>query len=330
MIFKSFELNKINLTNVKFLLFYGLNEGAKEEAISSILKKTNIKEIIRYEEKQILENDDLFFNEVLSKSLFDNEKLIIINRATDKIFKVFENIIDKEVGDINIIINSSALEKKSKLRNFFEKEKDTACVPFYADTNENLSKIALLFFRENNINISQSDINLLTNRCNGDRGILKNELDKIKFFLINKNKISTDEIMKLTNLTENHSINELINNCLAKNSKKTSNILNENNFSKEDCILIVKSFLNKSKKILNLSMQFEKNKNIDVTISSAKPPIFWKDKEITKQQLFKWSKDDLKKLIYDLNEVELQIKKNIDNSINLVTDFILNQSYSKS
>ena len=171
---------------------------------------------------------------------------------------------------------------------------------------------------------------MLTNRCNGDRGILKNELDKIKFFLINKNKISTDEIMKLTNLTENHSINELINNCLAKNSKKTLNILNENNFSKEDCILIVKSFLNKSKKILNLSMQFEKNKNIDVTISSAKPPIFWKDKEITKQQLFKWSKDDLKKLIYDLNEVELQIKKNIDNSINLVTDFILNQSYSKS
>ena len=237
MIFKSFELNKINLTNVKFLLFYGLNEGAKEEAISSIIKKTNIKEIIRLEEKQILENNDLFFNEVLSKSLFNNEKLIIANRATDKIFKVFENILSKEVGDINVIINSSTLEKKSKLRNFFEKEKNTACVPFYPDTNENLSKLALLFFRENNINISQSDINLITNRSNGDRGILKNELNKIKLFLINKKKISTDDIMKLTNLTENHSINELINNCLARNAKKTSNILNENNFTKEDCIL---------------------------------------------------------------------------------------------
>jgi len=330
LIVKSFELNKIDLTEVKFLLFYGLNEGAKEESISSILKKINIKEIIRLEEKEILENDDLFYNEVLSKSLFSNEKLIIINRATDKIFKVFENIIGKEVSNINIIINSSTLEKKSKLRNFFEKEKRTACIPFYADTNENLSRMAISFFRENNINISQSDVNLITNRCNGDRGILKNELNKIKFFLINKKKISTDDIMKLTNLTENHSINELIDNCLAKNSSKTSYILNENNFTKEDCMLMVKSFLLKSKKILRLSIQFKKNKNIDLTISSAKPPIFWKDKEITKQQLFKRSEDDLKNLIYELNEVELQIKKNIDNSLNLITDFILNQSYSKN
>ena len=330
MIVKSLELNKINLTNVKFLLFYGLNEGAKEEAISSIIKKTNVKEIIRLEEKQILENDDLFFNEVLSKSLFENEKLIIINRATDKIFKIFENIIGKEIGDINMIFNSSTLEKKSKLRNFFEKEKGTACVPFYADTKENLSRMSLSFFRENNINISQSDVNLITNRCNGDRGILKNELNKIKFFLINKKKISTDDIMKLTNLAENHSINELIDNCLAKNLNKTSYILNENNFTKEDCMLMVKSFLIKSKKILRLSIQFKKNKNIDLTISSAKPPIFWKDKEITKQQLFKRSEDDLKNLIYELNEVELQIKKNIDNSLNLITDFILNQSYSKN
>jgi len=330
LIVKSFELNKIDLTEVKFLLFYGLNEGAKEESISSILKKINIKEIIRLEEKEILENDDLFYNEVLSKSLFSNEKLIIINRATDKIFKVFENIIGKEVSNINIIINSSTLEKKSKLRNFFEKEKRTACIPFYADTNENLSRMAISFFRENNINISQSDVNLITNRCNGDRGILKNELNKIKFFLINKKKISTNDIMKLTNLAENHSINELIDNCLAKNSNKTSYILNENNFTKEDCMLMVKSFLIKSKKILRLSIQFKKNKNIDLTISSAKPPIFWKDKEITKQQIFKWTEDDLKNLIYELNEVELQIKKNLDNSLNLITDFILNQSYSKN
>ena len=65
---------------------------------------------------------------------------------------------------------------------------------------------------------------------------------------------------------------------------------------------------------------------MDLTISSAHPPIFWKDKEITKQQIYKWSPKSIKKLIYKLADVELLIKKNMNNSINLITDFILEQS----
>ena len=106
--------------------------------------------------------------------------------------------------------------------------------------------------------------------------------------------------------------------------------LNENNFSNEDCIMITRSFLLKSKKILKLSSEFKSNKNIDLTISSAKPPIFWKDKEITKQQIYKWTPENIRKLIYSLNEIELLVKKNINNSINLITDFILDQSSSNT
>ena len=108
------------------------------------------------------------------------------------------------------------------------------------------------------------------------------------------------------------------------------NILNENNFNNEDCILITRTFLNKSKKILKLSKEFKKNKNIELTISSAKPPIFWKDKEITKQQIYKMETKNIKKLIYKLNEIELNIKKNINNSIHLITNFILEQSSTKT
>ena len=105
-------------------------------------------------------------------------------------------------------------------------------------------------------------------------------------------------------------------------------MLNENNFSNEDCIMIVRSFIIKSKKLLALSKTYETNKNINLTISSAKPPIFWKEKEITKQQILKWSSKNIKQLIYSLSETELHINKNINNSINLVTDFILFQSSS--
>jgi len=324
MIIKSYEIKKINLENNHFILFYGKNEGLKNEATNDLIQKKN--SISNYDEKEILNNQNYFIENILTKSLFEDEKIIIIRRATDKILKIIEELDDKNHDGIYVIINSDNLEKKSKLRSFFEKNKKCICVPFYPDTNQVLSKLTFDFFKKNNISISAANINLIVSKCNGDRENLYNELNKIKYYSKNGKKITEQNIVKLTNLIENYGISELIDNCLAKNERKIINILNENNFNKEDCILITRAFLNKSKKILELSTNFKANKNIELTISSAKPPIFWKDKEITKQQIYKWTPENIKKLIYKLNELELQIKKNINNSINLITDFILEQS----
>jgi len=328
MIFKSYELNKINLSLNKIFLFFGKNEGLKNEALSIIVK--NKDNISSYEEKEILDNENNFIENILSKSLFDPQKFIVIKRATDKLFKIIEILNSKNLDDTVIIINSDNLEKKSKLRSFFEKDKRLVCVPFYPDNDQTLSKLAYNFLRDKRISISSSNINLIVNKCSGDREKLINELEKIENFSKNGKKINSENISKLINLSENHSISELIDNCLAKNKKKIISILNENNFSNEDCIMITRSFLIKAKKLLTLSILFESNKNIDLTISSAKPPIFWKEKEITKQQIYKWKPKNIKKLIYELSETELQIKKNINNSINLITDFILSQSSSKA
>ena len=326
MIVKSFETNKINFNNSNLLLLYGKNEGLKSYVVKGIIKDKN--NIYSYDEKDVLDNLNFFFETILSKSLFEKEKIIIIKRATDKIIKIIEEIYSKNLEEIFIIINADTLEKKSKLRSFFEKNKKCICVAFYPDTDQTLSKLTYNYLKEQKITISQANINLITSRSNGDRETLINELKKIEYFCLNGKKINTEVLSKLTNLSENHSIAELVDNCLAKNKKKTINILSENNFSNEDCILITKSFIIKAKKLLALLETFETNKNIDLTISSAKPPIFWKDKEITKQQIYKWTPRNIKQLIYALSETELQIKKNINNSINLITDFILLQSTS--
>jgi DNA polymerase-3 subunit delta len=328
MIFKSYEINKINLNINHLVLFYGKNEGLKNEALDILIKNKN--NISYYEEKEILDNENVFIENILSKSLFEQEKSIIIKRATDKILKVIEILHLKVLEDTTIIINAENLEKKSKLRSFFEKDKKLICVPFYPDNDQTLSKLAYNFLRDKKISISSSNINLIVTKCSGDREALINELKKIEFFGKNGKKINSNNISKLINLNENHSISELIDNCLAKNKKKIINILNENNFNSEDCIMITRSFLIKAKKLLILSTTFEINKNIDLTISSAKPPIFWKEKEITKQQINKWKSDNIKELIYSISELELQIKKNINNSINLITDFILHQSSSET
>ena len=328
MIIKSYETNKINFEKNKFVLFYGKNEGFKNEVTNNLIK--NKDNIVKYEEKEILENINDFIESILSKSLFESEKIIIIKRVTDKILKIIDEVDSKNFEDIKIIFNADNLEKKSKLRSLFEKDKKYICVPFYPDTDQTLSKLTYNFFQKKNILISPSNINLIVNKCNGDREILLNELNKIKYYSKNGKKITAESIAKLTNLIENHGTSELIDSCLAKNKKKIVDILNENNFNNEDCILITRTFLNKAKKILILSNEFQNNKNIDLTISSAKPPIFWKDKEITKQQIYKWTPENIKKLIYKLSEIELLIKKNINNSINLITDFILNQASSST
>ena len=329
MIVKSYELDKIK-KNLNFFLFYGKNEGLKNQHIKQLLGKNNNSNVIKYDEKEILENEDIFFESILSNSLFENEKSIIINRGTDKINEIIINLIERNIDGITIIINANVLEKKSKLRKLFEKEKNLACIATYPDTNEILSNLTLAFFKKIKISISQQNINLIVDKCGGDRLNLENELEKIKIYSTKKKSISSEEISKLINLSENHTFYELIDNCLAKNANKTINILNENNFSNEDCIIILRTFLLKAKKILSLSIEYDKNKDINQTINSAKPPIFWKEKDIVKTQLNKWTPETIRELIYLINDIELQIKKNYNNSILLVTDFILNQEYTKT
>ena len=326
MIIKSFELKKKKLEDNKYFLLYGSNEGLIEETIEEILKPILAKNIYNYEETEILKNVENFKENLLNKSFFEDEKLIIIKRISDKFFKIIEEIISKDLDDLSIILVANNLDKRSKIRVFFEKEKNTTCVPFYEDNAQTLSFLTQKFMRDKNINISQQLINIIVDRAKGDRINLKNELQKIENFSKNKKNISIEDILKITNLSENFEISDLIDNCLSKNKRRVIKIINENNFSNEDCIIIIRSFLIKAKRLLILSKTFEINKNIDLTISSAKPPIFWKEKEATKQQIFKWKPKNIKKLIYLLSETELQIKKNINNSINLVTDFILLQS----
>ena len=326
MIQKSFEINKINLKKYNFYLFYGENEGYKNEIIKNKFEQLYQNQTYKYDEKEVLEKKNEFFNSILSKSFFENEKLIIISRVTDKIKDIIEEIFLKKINDIKIILSANILEKKSKLRNYFEKNKDTICTAFYADTNQTLGNIAVNFFREKKISISQETINLIGERCKGNRENLNNELKKVENFSRSGKIISTEDILKLSNLAGNYNASELTDNCLAKNIKKTANILNENNYSNEDCILIVRTLLTKTKRLLQLQEEVKKNKSIEQVITNFKPPIFWKDKEIVKQQMNHWSLEKINNMIGNINEIELLIKKNSANSLNFLSDFIINQT----
>ena len=326
MILKSHEINKLKLNNYNFYLFYGDNEGLKEEIIKDLFEKNYSDKIHRYEEKEVLDNKSNFFNGVLTKSFFDNEKLIIINRSTDKIKEVIEELIEKNIHDVQFILNSKNLEKKSTLRKFFEKEKNVVCVPFYEDNNQTLNSIISQFFRNKKIPISQQLINILIERSRGDRKNLNNELEKIDNFSLNKKNINLQEIITLTNLADNYSASELIDHSLAKNTRKTVTILNENNYTDEDNIIIIRTLLLKLKRLTKIYELVDEKSNIENALISFKPPIFWKDRPLVLQQIKAWGKNELENLIYKTNEVELLIKKNSIVGKNILFDFIINNS----
>ena len=324
MIIKSFELNKIKTNKNNLYLLYGSNEGHKNQVIKDFFEKLYIGTISRLEENEVVSNYEEFVSNLLNESLFEEEKLIIISRTSDKILTLVNEIIERKIGKLKIVLNSGNLEKKSKLRNFFEKERELVCIPFYDDNSQSLSLIAQNFFRTKDIKVSREIINLLTERSKGDRGNLNNELNKIENLSITKKNIEIEDIFKLTNLSENYSVFELAENYLAKNKKKVMKIFNENNFVNDECIIILRTILNRSKRLLKLKENQKNNNNIDLTISSFKPSIFWKEKEIVKKQMLSWSDEDIKKIIFEINDLEILVKKNSNNSLNIVSDFIYN------
>ena len=324
MIIKAYEHEKIKKINNKIFLFYGENNGYKNQIIQKVFLDDFKNSIERYEENEILNNYDNFISELTNKSFFEEFKLILVSRVTDKIIKLINEILDKKINDVDIVLNAGILEKKSKLRATFEKDKNLVCIPFYKDDSRTLTGLANNFFKSKKKSISQEAINLIVERSSGDRMNLENELNKISNFLINKEKISVEEILKLTNLSENYGISELADNCLAKNLKKINKIFNENIFSTDDCILIIRTLLLKSKRLLQIKKIDSTKKNLDEVISNFKPPIFWKDKQIVKNQVLKWNLKDSENLISKIYETELSIKKNYTNSINIVSDFIIN------
>ena len=323
MIIKNFELERIKKINLSLYLFYGQNEGLKKEVLENCFIK-NFKGLVeRYDEKEVIENQEEIYSKIFNKSLFEKEKIILISRTSDKIVDFIERILEKNVSDIKIICLSEILEKKSKLRNLFEKDSKLICIPFYADDNKKLTQLCGDFFKKINVPISREILNIIVDKCQGDRNNLNRELEKVEMFIDGNTKFDISDILKLISLSENYTVSELVDSCLSKNIKNTAKILNENNYTNDDCILILRTMLNKTKRLIKLIDDYDVTKNLDSTVSNFRPPIFWKDKDVIKKQLLKWDKKNSSELIFEINELEKLIKKNSENSLRITYDFVL-------
>ena len=329
MIIKSYEVqkNKSNLSKYNFFLLYGENFGLKKD-IKDIIKiaikqENDSLEMLSAYESEIFDNEENFYNSIYSGSLFSNKKIITIFDATDKIIKKVDNVYDSYVENVFLVIVSGILEKKSKLRNFFETSKKTICIPCYLDSQKDLEIIAKYELKKNNISLSNEAINLLIEKSNSDRGNLKNEIEKIKAYLLNKKNIELGEIKSLINFSGDYKSDILVNECLCGNIPQYKKIISELYINTVNQILLLRILSNKVQRLLNIKKQEDKSNNTEDLINTSKPAIFWKEKPMVKKQLSIWNLNDLKKIISEINNTEHLCKKNSQVSKAIFFNFFL-------
>ena len=316
MIAKSYEIEKKpeNFLNYNLFLLYGENSGLKKDIRESIKiaieKKNKDMEYLSFYENEINDNEDNFYNSIYAGSLFGNKKIITISNGSDKIIKQIEDITSKYPENIFIIIYADVLEKKSKLRTFFEKNSKLLCIPCYLDNSRDLEIIARNEFKKNNMQVSKEILNLIIEKSNKDRNNLKNEIEKIKSFSLDKKNLELEDIKMLINFSGEYKSDMLINECLSGNIIQYKKIISELYINTVNHVFLLRILYNKIQKLLDIKKSVDNNKDIDNLINSSKPPIFWKDKPIVKKQLSIWKLSDLRKIVNEINNIELLCKKN--------------------
>ena len=326
MLIKSYEILKKDLNFLNSFLIYGENTGLKQDIVKSVIglkekKKIKYKQF-KFEEEEIIKNQNDFFNLIFSGSLFDKKKVIFVNRTTDRLFNLISEISKKDIKDILIFFEADQLEKKSKIRNLFEKDKNLVCIACYQDNNFDLIKIINDEIKQTKIKLSTESINLLIERASGDRNNLRNEVNKLKSFALDKQMVSYDQVKELTNMVGNYQNDYIVNICLNGDKKKLNKILRENNFSFEDFLILLKIFSKKIHRLLKIKIFNRLEKNLDQIFNQIRPPIFWKEKEDVKKQVRLWNEKKLNLIIKKINEIELNCKKNHELATNITLDFL--------
>ncbi len=323
MIIKSYDIkkNKLNLLKNNFFLLYGENLGLKKDIknfiISQLKNEDNNLEILSLYESEIVNNDNNFYNLIKSGSLFSQKKIITIYESTDKMAKIIEDICEKYSKDIYLIFFSNILEKKSKLRNIFEKNVNLICTPCYLDNERDLAAIAQIELKKNNIVLSRESINLLIEKSNSDRNNLRNEIEKIAAYSLSNKKLEVEEIKMLINFSGDYKSDLLVNECLSGNISEYKKIISELYVNTINQVFVLRILSNKIHRLLKIKEQSSKSQNLDSLLNMCKPPIFWKEKPVVKKQLAIWNLNDLKNIVLDINNTEVLCKKNpqISNSI---------------
>ena len=324
MILKSYivEQDVEILKNYKATLIYGENNGIKNDVKQKIKDNNDGAEILNFFEADILKNN-LLYDNVSNQSLFSEKKIIFIQEASDKVFDQIEESIEKENNEIKIYIFADILEKKSKLRNLFEKDSQLAIFPCYEDNERTLITYINKEMQDFK-GLTGEIIKLIIYNSNLDRRVIKNEINKIKNFFLSR-KINKEEILEILNIKNDSGFDEIRDKALVGEKTKVNKLLSETEILNEEAFFYLNILNYRILRLHQILKMNQDDNNFEKTLKDLKPPIFWKDKPIIIQQLKKWNKKKIEEIIIKIGETEILMKKNsqLRNDV-IIKDLIIN------
>jgi DNA polymerase-3 subunit delta len=327
MIVKSFSANFKELLKKNFTLLYGENISLISEIEQKIIKEAknnNGLVIKKYQEEYLLQNKDIFEQFINSESLFGDQELVIISESTDKILEIFDNTV-ASTNNKKIIFLSALLTKKSKLRNLAETETDFNCIACYDDTPEQLQSILLQKLKDNKISVSMEFLNSIFEVNSLNRQDINDVITKIQ--LIQSTSNIKEENLKNIFHSSSHNDNfEIINFCLLGDKQNINKVLSNIYIQGINFNEILAALKYKVDKLIEISVSNTSNLNVNQLVENYKPPIFWKEKNMVKEQLRRWTNGELNKLMEIIYDTEINCKKNYEISNTILQQFIVSTS----
>ena len=309
MILKSYsvEQNIEILKNYKATLIYGENSGIKDDIKEEIKKRNKKSEILTFFESDILK-DSLLYNHIANQSLFTQKKVIFIQNSSDKILEQISESLEREYKDVQIYVFAENLDKKSKLRSLFEKNKNLAIFACYEDTERTLITYINKELQDFK-GLTGEIVNLIISNSSQNRKIIKNELIKIKNYFLDK-KINKEKIEEILNIKNDKGFEEIRDKALIGEKDKINELLSSTTILNEDAFFYLNTLNYRIMRLHKIVKGSEENKDYEQMIDNLKPPVFWKDRPIILKQLKKWDLKKLEKTIVNIGKTEILMKKN--------------------
>ncbi|MGY8985081.1 MAG: DNA polymerase III subunit delta [Sphingomonadales bacterium] len=311
------HLTKLN-DQYSGVLIYGPDEGLVRERAHRISKQvvedlSDPFNVVRPSLSQVIEEPSILLDELLSLSMVGGRRLVRLDGAEDKAYQGLEQALSgiPKDGEKNLlVVTAGNLKPSSKIRKLFEGLEIAVTIACYADSSKDVEELIIEVLGANNLKADPQAISFLLNNLGSDRLISRSELEKIVLYAGDRidRVIKLEDVITLIGDSATLTLNDIASATTGGDLKRLDQLLERAQSQGENAIAIIRALSRRLQQFHLVKGLIEAGQPIDSAIGKLRPPLFFKEKDIFRNQLFLWSSQKLGKALLLLSDAELGCK----------------------